>query len=610
MTSFLDHRGPDGEGFFADKNVSLGHKRLSIIDLKTGQQPIYNDDRSAVIVFNGEIYNYKEIRKELENKYRFKTKSDTEVILRAYEEHGPECVQKFNGMFAFAIWDAKKDLLFLARDRVGVKPLYYFDQAKRFMFASEIKAFLADEQFPRKLNMQAAAEYLTFQNIMDEKTFFEGVKMLLPGHYLLVQNGAVSITQYWDASYKKSDKQRVEDYYDEFRSILSRSVTRHMVSDVPLGSYLSGGFDSSSVATFAAGKSKKRIETFTGTFKEGGIYDETKGSRLVAKKIGAVVHEATISPQDFLSNIEKILYHLDEPKTGIPVISQDVVSKLVSQHVKVVLTGHAGDELFAGYPVYKVAYFKDLVRKNPFMALKFFSFFTWSELPRSLYFMFFPLFDEEVKHGLFIMFNKKHRKRLLSKSFYGALQNKNTTVVLEKFQRKDITSSADKAQYLYLKTYLPSLLVCEDKMGMAHSIEARVPFCDNEMVDFANSVPLKFKLHHHELKHIIKQSMRKDLPSIHYRQPKKGYPTPFSLWIRKDLKRYVYSVLLDERTGNRGIFNQKYVRKLLDTHCNSKSDGLRDLVNAARIWSLLNIELWCRIFIDGEYEKFATDKLK
>src|SRR3989344_967160 len=310
MTSLLDHRGPDGEGFFVDKKVSLSHKRLSIIDLKTGQQPIYNDDRSKVIVFNGEIYNYKEIRKKLEAKYKFKTKSDAEVILRAYEEYGPECVQQFNGMFAFAIWDAKKDLLFLARDRVGIKPLYYYKDAKRFMFASEIKAFLADEDFPRRLNRQAVAEYLTFQNIMDEKTFFEGVKMLLPGHYILVNGGEATIHKYWDASYLKKDLGNVEAYHDEFKSIFSDAVSRHMISDVPLGSYLSGGFDSGSVATVAAGKHKRRIRTFTGKFKEGGIYDESECSRAVAAKTKAVMYEVTISPEDFLSHIEKIIYHL------------------------------------------------------------------------------------------------------------------------------------------------------------------------------------------------------------------------------------------------------------------------------------------------------------
>ncbi len=612
MTSFLDHRGPDGEGFFADKKVSLGHKRLSIIDLKTGQQPMYNEDKSIVIVFNGEIYNYREIRKELQTKYgrSFRTNSDTEVILRAYEEYGPECVQKFNGMFAFAIWDVKKDLLFLARDRIGIKPLYYFRDEKRFMFASEIKAFLADKTFPRKLNSQAIAEYLTFQNIMDEKTFFEGVKMLLPGHYLLMQCGKVSIKKYWDASYTKSDKLNIVDYYQDFKKIFSESVERHMISDVPLGSYLSGGFDSSSVATMAAKKSKGKIETFTGRFKEGGTYDETPCSRAVATKIDAIMHEVTISPQDFLSQIEKIIYHLDEPKVGIPAISQYMVSKLVSTRVKVVLTGHAGDELFGGYPIYKVSHFKDMVRKNPLNLLKAFSFFKWSEIPRSAYFLFFPLFDKEVKHGLFIMFNKRQRKNLLSKQFYGSLSNKDTTTILQKFQRKDIDSSADKIQYLYLKTYLPSLLVVEDKMGMAHSIEARTPFCDNELVDFANAIPMKFKLHHHELKHVLKQSMKSDLPPILYGQPKKGFPTPFSLWIRKDLKEYVYSILLSDRTKHRGIFNQRSIKKLLDTHCKSKKDGLRDLVNAARIWSILNIELWCRIFMDGEHEKLVTDKLK
>ena len=622
MTSLLDHRGPDGEGFFSDKKVSLGHKRLSIIDLKTGQQPMYNDDRSVVVVFNGEIYNYKEIRKELEKKYKFKTKSDTEVILRAYEEHGPECVQKFNGMFAFAIWDVRKDILFLARDRVGIKPLYYYHNEHRFMFASEIKAFLADKNIPRRINPQAVAEYLTFQNIMDEKTFFEGVKMLLPGHYILVQKGEVSLQQYWDASYKKKNKENIADYYHDFKSIFSESVQRHMISDVPLGSYLSGGFDSGSVATMAAKlmarKSKKKlekIETFTGKFKEGGVYDESDCSRAVAKRTGAIRHEATITPQDFLNHIEEIIYHLDEPKVGIPAISQYMVSKLVSEHVKVVLTGHAGDELFAGYPVYKASYFKDLIRRNPLGVWRFFTLFRWNEMPRAVYFLFFPFFDHEVKHGLFIMFNKKQRKQLLSKQFYDSLPGKNTVYVLNKYHRKDITSVTDKAQYLYLKTYLPSLLVVEDKMGMAHSIEARTPFCDNELVDFANSVPMRFKLYNNELKHLVKQSMKSDIPSILYHQPKKGFPTPFSLWIRKDLKEYVYSVLLGERARSRGIFDQRYVKKLLDNHCNSSKDGLRDLVNAARIWSLLNIELWCRVFIDGDYKKLimnksVTDKLK
>ncbi|MEK6809604.1 MAG: asparagine synthase C-terminal domain-containing protein [Nanoarchaeota archaeon] len=294
-------------------------------------------------------------------------------------------------------------------------------------------------------------------------------------------------------------------------------------------------------------------------------------------------------------------------------MSQYMVSKMVSEHVKVVLTGHAGDELFAGYPVYKASYFKDLLKRNPLNAWKLFYLFKWSEIPRAAYFLFFPLFDEEVKHGLFIMFNKRQRKMLLNKGFYESLPEKNTASVLRKLNRKDISSAADRVQYLYLKTYLPSLLIVEDKMGMAHSIEARTPFCDNEMVDFANSIPMKFKLHRNELKHIPKNSMKVDLPSILYQQPKKGFPTPFSLWIRKDLKKYIYSLLLDERTRRRGIFNPSYVRELLDTHCNRKKDGLQDLVNAARIWSLLNIELWCRLFIDGEYmgyKESSTDKLK
>ncbi len=616
MSKVITHRGPDGKGYFTDGKVSLAHRRLSIIDLESGQQPMFNEDESVVITFNGEIYNFKELRKKLEGKHQFKTKCDTEVIIHAYEEYGFDCVKHLNGMFAFAIWDKNKKILFLARDRLGIKPLYYYYDNEKFLFSSEIKSILQDDSIKREVNEEALIDYFTFQNIVDEKTLFKGIKTLLPGNYLVVDEKGLSTHQYWDASYKKeflknkNSKNNYKEYLRKFSSVFKESMQRHLISDVPLGTYLSGGFDSGSVTTLASELNKEQLKTFTGTFKEGGKYDETKCSREVAKKSGAEIHEALIEPKHFIKYMEKIVYHLDEPKVGIPAISQYMVSKLVSEHVKVVLTGHAGDELFAGYPVYKVAYLKDLIKKNPLNIFKALSLFKLSEIPRSLYFIVFPFFDKEVREGVFIMFNERQRKKLFNPKFYAKYKKYSPVSTIDKYvQGKNLTYT-DKVQHLYLKTYLPSLLVIEDKMGMAHSIEARTPLCDNELVEYATSISMKYKLHNNELKYIIKESMKSKLPSVLYSQPKKGFPTPFSLWVRGELKDYLYDLLLGERARARDVFNMDYVKSLLDKHCNIKRDTLFDLVNAARIWSLVNIELWFRLFIDGDDIKFSLDKLK
>jgi len=603
MTKVLNHRGPDDYGFYSDKSISLGHRRLSIIDLsKKAKQPMFNEDRSIVIVYNGEIYNFKEIKHKLKGKHKFKSNSDTEVIIHAYEEYGVDCVKLFNGMFAFAIWDKKKKMLFLARDRLGIKPLYYFYNKKKFVFASEIKAILKDKSIKKELNETSLVDYLTFQNIMDNKTFFKNINILLPAHSLIFRNGKTSINEYWKPNYSKKCLNSQHEYIKKFQKIFKDSIKRHMISDVSLGSYLSGGFDSSSVVAIASEISKNRMETFTGRFDEGGKYDETPVSREVAKKVNAKVHEVTLKPNDFLKSINDIIYHLDEPKVALPAFSQYHVSKLVSRNVKVVLTGHGGDELFAGYPIYKTAYFKQLLKKNPFNFLRIFNFVRVNEIPRFFYFLFFPLFSEEVKHGLFIMFNKNQRKKLFTKKFYSKIKDYNPSNSLERYLRSDKLSESDKVQHLYLKTYLPSLFIVEDKLSMAHSIEARIPMCDNELIDFALSIPIKNKLYKNNLKYIIKESMRTKLPKNLYKQPKLGFPTPLSIWFRKELRSYIYDLLLDEKTISRGIFNKFYIKKLLDQHCSSKTDTLWDLVNANRIWSLINIELWFRIFIDKEYE--------
>jgi len=602
MNKKIIHRGPDAEGYFIDKNVGLANRRLSIIDLKTGNQPIFNEDKSLVIVYNGEIYNFHEIKSLLEKKgHIFQTSSDTETILHAYEEYGPKCLNMFNGMFAFAIMDRAKNELFIARDRLGIKPLYYYIDKKRLLFSSEIKAIIADVDVKRKLDVCAFSDYLMFQNILDDKTFFEGIKKLLPGHFIICSSKGFKIKAYWDVKFSESKKDSA--YFEkEYRDRVKNSVTDHLLSDVPLGSYLSGGFDSSTVATFASqdkGLKNKRISTFTGYFDEGSKYSELRAAKDVAKRIGAKSFTTSIKPKDFITNIQEIIYHLDEPTTGTGAFPQYMVSKMVSRHVKVVLTGHGGDELFCGYQVFKSVYYKELMRKNPASAIKMLTGIKFSELAKVMYYMFYPLFvDPAVKYGIFIMFNRKEQKKLFTKSFYSQLNNHDPLNTIEWLLKGKKFTDFERTQYLYLKTYLPTLFILEDKVGMAHSIEARTPICGNSVVDFALSIPTKEKMAGDSLKSVTKRAMKGILPESIYSQPKMGFPTPLAKWFKGPLKKFAYELLLSDKSSKRNIFNMKYIKALLDANSRSITDNLYDYVRANKIFSLITIELWFRTFID------------
>ena len=599
MADTIRHRGPDDFGYYTDDEVSLANLRLSIIDLKKGKQPIFNENKSIVLVYNGEIYNYKELTKKLkEKKHIFTTNSDSEVIVHAYEEYGYDCLKYFNGMFAFALWDSKKKILFVARDPLGMKPVYYCFKNKKFLFASEIKSLLQDKTLKRELNKETLVDTLTFRNIMDEKTLFEDIFILMPGHYLVMNGIKLEKKQYWDADYEKSKSNNIGDYLATFKKIYRDSIERHLISDVPLGSTLSGGFDSSSNATMATILSDKKVPTFTGRFSEGGKYDQTAFSKAVARKNGNKNYEIEIKAEDFKNNIKKIIYHLDEPRIDSPCIAQWMVYKLASKNVKVLLTGEGGDELFAGYPVYKAMHFKDLIKKNPLNLLKTFNYFNFSEIPRSSYFMFYPIFDKEVSYGLFTIFSKSQRKKLFTKEFYEKVKDYDPTSTIEKLLSKKNLSNSDRVQYLYLKTYLHSHFIFNDKLSMAFSIESRIPICDIELTKFANSVPMDYKLYNNELKYIIKEGMIEYLPEEIYHQPKRGFSTPFSLWIRNELKEYAYDTLLGDKAKKRGIFNLDYVKKILDKHCSSDNDTLFHLVSATKIWALLSLELWFQVFID------------
>ncbi|RMF06286.1 asparagine synthase (glutamine-hydrolyzing) [Candidatus Woesearchaeota archaeon] len=603
MAESLSHRGPDDEGYYNDDSVSLGHKRLSIIDLKTGRQPMLTPDGNKVIVYNGEVYNFKEIRKKLEKEgAKFRTKSDTEVILLSIDRWGYEAIKLFNGMFAFAIWDRKKKELLLARDRLGIKPVYYYQDKGLLAFASEIKAILKYPGVKRELNNEALAEYLTFQNILTDRTFFKGIKKLMPGHYMIWKNGRAETVQYWDAEYSRTETD-FGKAVKKYLRILDDAVKRHMISDVPLGSYLSGGFDSGSVAFTSAKNSRSRISTFTGAFDEGPKYTELPAARSVAEKIKAKRHEVIITKDDFIPTLPILMYHLDEPTTGSGAFPQWHVSKLVSEHVKVVLTGHGGDELFAGYQAYKGVHYRTMLKENPLNLLKILPGMKPSEIARIGYFLIYPMFQKEVRHGLFIMFPKKELKKLLTDKFYSSVRNHDPDETIRRVLGKRNFSDIDKTQYLYLKTYLHTLFVLEDKIGMAHSIEARTPLCDNEIVEFAGRIPIEVKLHNNTLKAIPKAAMKGKLPEILYKQPKKGFPTPIVLWFRGPLRKHIYDVLTGRRIRERGIFNVDYIKKILDSFMRRRTDTLYDYAHANRIYSLYTIELWFRIFIDPEEVK-------
>ena len=599
MTSLLEHRGPDGEGYYQDSSIALGHRRLKVIDLITGEQPIFNEDGTLVAVYNGEIYNFRELRRSLVSQgHTFSTHSDTEVIVHAYEEYGLECVKLFNGMFAFALWDKTRRRLILARDRLGIKPLYYHQSNGLLVFASEIKAILAHPRIRAELDPRTLLDFLTYQNMLDSKTFFKGIVKLQPSHCIICEEGKpFQDWEYWKPDFHKNDETRFEHYVEKYLDVFSRAVKRHLISDVPLGSYLSGGFDSSSVAAFAVKWGIDPLQTFTGAFAEGERYDERSYSRAVAERIGAIRHEVVISPRDFLESIEKIIYHLDEPYLGMASFSGYHVSKLVSEHATVVLTGHGGDELLGGYPVFKAAAIRQMLHKNFLAMPKILRRISPPEIPRLLYFGVYPLINPDLRHGLYVMFSQKERERLLSQDFIEEMGEYEPTAVLENMAPALPEDPIDRLVYLYLRTYLPTLFLIEDKVGMAHSIEARTPICDNEMVDFSTTIPTECKLHHLKPKAVMKTALRGIIPDIVYHNPKKGFPTPLHLWFRGELKSFVYDTLLSDPGLPEGIFNRKFIRKYLDRFCAGNRDDLFSYNHGSRIYSLICISLWFKTFI-------------
>lgn len=603
MRDIQFHRGPDDGGIFIDGNIGLGHRRLSIVDVAGGHQPMFNHDKSVVIVYNGEVYNHRDYRDELEAKgYRFQNNSDTETIIHLYEEYGEKCLDKLRGMFAFAIWDRRTKQLFLARDRFGVKPLYYVHDAQgNLFFSSEIKALLEAGAVSPELNYNALPDQFANHGTSGDETLFVGVKRLLPGHFLIWKDGSLKIEEYWDLYFEpKAGNKTERDFIEEWREMFRYSVKLRLMADVPLGMFLSGGIDSSAICAMMAQMVDEPIKTFSVGFKEREA-NEFKYARMIAQKFRTDHHEIVISPGQFFAELPNLVWHEDEPIGFSASVPLYFVSKLAQNHVKVVLTGEGSDEILAGYGRYAktlalLNYGEKYETLIPAFMRKIIkaglsavggklnrTFLTRQSDIENLFFDNFAIFGKSMQQNLF---STETKARINEKNPY-SYQNK----WLGKTDAKEIL---DKLLYVDTKTYLHELLMKQDQMSMAASIESRVPFLDYKLVEMTAKMPTAMKLRGKDLtKWILREVMKGILPDEILHRSKKGFPVPLGSWFRKQYKHIVEEYVLSERALSRGIFNADFVRNLVLRHNRGENHD-------ERLWLLVNFEIWQRRFFDRE----------
>lgn len=605
MTDVVSHRGPDDEGYFLDDDVSLGHRRLSIIDLKGGHQPMHNEDESIWIVFNGEIYNYLDLRGYLEKKgHRFYTSSDTEVIIHAYEEFGDECVKKLRGMFAFAIWDMEQKKLFAARDRVGIKPFYYTTQNKKFFFGSEIKSILQDDEIKREVDLESLNEYITFGYVPGPKTILKHIYKLLPGHTLTFSDNEVKIKKYWTLRFSH-DKNKDEKYYAEkIYNILDECVKSWSMSDVPIGALLSGGIDSSAIVGLMSKNSEQEIKTFSVGFLEGEKFNELQHARIVSDFFGTDHHEIIVDFDKYIKFLPKSIWHMDEPMFEQATIPLYYVSELARKQVKVVLTGEGADELFAGYERYFGDYIATRYQKIPAIIrkvgdkviLKTTNHLYLSGLVKKGFeaMVIEDEFDRCMRWHT--VFTKEDKEELYSKRYAHDIKNPDSPFqTIQKYHNdKAAENVLEKILYVDMKVWLPDdLLIKKDKMGMATSIEARVPFLDHNLIEFAATIPPNLKCKGLKTKYILKKAVSDLLPKVIIKKKKMGFPVPIEPWLRGELGDMAQDILLGPEARKRGYFEQEFVQKLLKSHQTGKKDMSK------LIWPLIVFELWHRIYIDN-----------
>ena len=607
MRDVLAHRGPDGEGLWSDDRAVLAHRRLSIVDLAGGHQPLSNERRTIWVTFNGEIYNHADIRARLESAgHRYRTRSDTETIVHAYEQWGDDCVHRLRGMFAFGVWDADRQRLLLARDRLGVKPLYWTHAGDRLIFASEIKAILESGFVTASVNEAALSEVLATRYTSGQETLFKGIYKLLPGHRLVFEEGRAQVQQYWDLPLDTPDPalERLGDreLVDRFRSLLQESIRLRLMADVPLGVFLSGGIDSAAVAALMAREVSRPLDTFSVAFADRR-FSELTYSRKVAAALGATRHEIVIDEADFFGALPRLIWHEDEPIAHPSSVPLHFVSALARQYVKVVLTGEGSDELLAGYGKYPRSLFNwnagGLYERLVSGGVR--STVATSVVPKlpgvmgrlaRRSFLALPRRPADMFLDNFASMPLRMQQALLDPRIVGARDPYASS--LQYFQRANSTGGIlGRLLYTDVKTYLVELLMKQDQMSMSASIESRVPFLDHVLVEFSARLPDRLKLRGLTTKRILREAISGLVPPEILSRRKMGFPVPFSGWVAGGWNNLAREVLLDRGTSQRGLLNAAAVEHLLDEHAAGRAN------HGEAIWALLNLELWYRTFIDG-----------
>jgi asparagine synthase (glutamine-hydrolysing) len=604
MTSHISHRGPDDNGIYLDNNLGLGFARLSIIDLSGSSQPMANETGDVWLVFNGEIWNYKELRAELlEKGHQFRTQGDTETIVHAYEEYGVECIARLHGMFGLAIWDGREKRLLLARDRVGKKPLYYTHVGGDLLFASEIKALLFDPRVQRQVDMQAMADYLSVRYVPGPATLFANIYKVQPGYWLLFEKDTVRSECYWDFAFGESEESKerpVEEYARGIRQHISRAVEERMVADVPVGALLSGGVDSSIIVGTMSQLATQPVKTFSVGF-DVPEYSELPYARLVAQRFGTEHYELTVKCSDLSQYWPLLTWHRDEPVSEPSDLGVYLVSKLAREHVKVVLSGEGGDELFAGYPKYAVDWLARYYHLLPAALRNSVVSPLLDQLPysmRKLKMAARTLSQPAPQRWLswFGIFNGPLKDALLSSGSKADIDNDSSRIFrhwLEEHPQRDNLSSM---LYLDTKISLPdNLLMKGDKMTMAASLEARVPLLDYKLIEYAATIPSNVKIKPFRTKYLLKQAYADFLPEAILTRKKMGFNVPTGVWFREGQRQLITQLLLSERARDRGFFNEKFVAHLLREHLEGRTNY------EAQLFTLASLELWFRVFIDNTH---------
>ena len=595
MCAAIVHRGPDDEGFYGDAHVALGMRRLSIIDLEGGHQPVHNEDRSVWVVFNGEIYNYRQLRDDLLARgHTFYTASDTETIVHLYEEYGADCVTHLRGMFAFAVWDRRQRRLLLARDRLGIKPLFYARRGARLYFASEVKCLLQMPDIERRISWRATGHLFTFLSTPPDESIVAGVKKLPPAHTLIASmSGHVRTDQYWQLRFQPDTRHDEASLADQLRDLVDASVREHLVSDVPLGAFLSGGVDSSAIVAAMTRLGGRPVKTFSIGFAEAG-YNELDYARVIAKRFGTEHHELVLEP-DVLGVLDDVVWHLDEPFGDSSAIPTYMVSRLAAEHVRVVLSGDGGDELFAGYDRYAVEQRERRYQRIPGV-LRRAAGHVATSLPdgtRGRNFLRHHALEGWARYvDSATLFNAEQRLQLFKPDVARVLREEDPSRLLRLELERGDRHWLSTLQASDIHRYLPlDILTKVDRMSMAHSIEARVPLLDHRIVEFAATIPPSMLLKGTTGKHLFKASLERTLPDEILRRPKRGFAVPLDRWFRGSLGPFLRTLLTSDESRRRGVFDTAYVSRLIDRHDRGRDLGLH-------LWTLISFELWCRRFLD------------